>query len=59
MKIKLTEYFYTNHSYTHRYDELYSQVLDLDEDFYCPQANRILELGEFVPLWKTQSTKGT
>lgn len=59
MKIKLTEYFYQQNSYTHRYDELYDQVLDLDPDFYCPQANRILELGEFVQYWKTQFTKGT
>lgn len=54
MKIKLTETFYTRNSYAHRYDELYNQVLDLDEDGYCPQANRVLQPGEYTPVQETQ-----
>jgi hypothetical protein len=53
MKIKLTETFYQRNSYTHRYDELYNQVLDLDEDGYCAQANRVLEPGDYQPQQET------
>jgi hypothetical protein len=55
MKIKLTETFYTRNSYTHRYDELFNQVLDLVEDDYCPQANRVLELGDYEFIKETTS----
>jgi len=53
MKIKLTETFYQRNSYTRRYDELFNQILDLDEDHYCPQANRTLELGDYQPQQET------
>lgn len=58
MKIKLTETFYTRNSYTHRYDELYDLVLDLDEDGYCPQANRTLEPGDYHPVQEYHKTWG-
>jgi len=58
MKIKLTETFYLRNSYTHRYDELYNQVLDLDEDDYCPQANRVLEPGDYEPQQETKFKMG-
>jgi hypothetical protein len=58
MKIKLTETFYQRNSYTRRYDELYNQVLDLDEDHYCPQANRVLELDDYELYKETRFKMG-
>jgi hypothetical protein len=55
MKIKLTETFYQRNSYTHRYDELFNQTLDLDPDHYCPQANRVLEPGDYELYKETTS----
>lgn len=46
MKIKLTEQFYKNHSYTHRYDEFFNLELSL-EDGYCAELNRTLQPDEY------------
>ena len=56
MKIRLTEQFYQHNSYTHRYDELFNQILDLDENHYCSQADKTLEPGEYTHYQVTEGS---
>lgn len=41
--VKLTEKFFQDHAYTHRYDRLYDQVIYVYEDGYSEQVRKYLE----------------